>query len=126
MIARRRYFQAAQELTHPDVVDDFVAIGTFRGSRTVRQFFSELLGAYPDFTIEVVALLGDADRAVVQWRAIGTFTGRPFQGVHATGRHVEIRGCDVMRFEDGRLRENTIYYDGLGLARQIGMLPREG
>jgi hypothetical protein len=31
-----------------------------------------------------------------------------------------------MRIEDGRLRSNTIYYDGLGFARQIGMLPREG
>jgi hypothetical protein len=39
---------------------------------------------------------------------------------------VDLRGCDVMEFDDGRLRHNTIYYDGLAFARQIGMLPREG
>ena len=32
----------------------------------------------------------------------------------------------MLKFEDGLLKENTIYYDGLGFARQIGMLPREG
>jgi hypothetical protein len=28
--------------------------------------------------------------------------------------------------EQGKLKHNTIYYDGLAFARQIGMLPREG
>lgn len=58
--------------------------------------------------------------------AATTFTGSPFQGIHATGRRIELRGCDVMQFEQGQLKHNTIYYDGLGFARQIGMLPREG
>lgn len=37
-----------------------------------------------------------------------------------------MRGCDVMKFDDGKLKSNTIYHDGLAFARQIGMLPREG
>ncbi|MGB9374214.1 MAG: hypothetical protein WCA82_08655 [Jiangellales bacterium] len=32
----------------------------------------------------------------------------------------------MMRFEDGLLKHNTIYYDGLAFARQIGLLPAEG
>jgi steroid delta-isomerase-like uncharacterized protein len=92
----------------------------------VRAFFADLFAAFPDFDIEVVHLVGDESSAVIQWRARGTFTGSPFQGVHATGRAVDLRGCDVMEFDDGRLRHNTIYYDGLAFARQIGMLPREG
>lgn len=53
-------------------------------------------------------------------------SGAPFQGIHPTGRSVELRGCDVFRVEDGKIRRNTIYYDGLAFARQIGLLPREG
>jgi steroid delta-isomerase-like uncharacterized protein len=113
-------------LDHPDVVDDFVAVGVFRGVVQVRDFFTELLNAVPDFAIEVVEMVSDEERAAVQWRATGTFTGSPFQGIHATGRRIELRGCDVMQFEQGKLKHNTIYYDGLGFARQIGMLPREG
>lgn len=111
---------------HPDVVDDFVAVGVFRGVAEIRAFFTELLGAVPDFAIHVVGIVSDDDMAVVQWRATGTFIGSPFQGIHATGRSVDLRGCDVMHVEQGRLKHNTIYYDGLGFARQIGLLPREG
>lgn len=123
---RRHALDEVAELDHPDVVADFVAIGEYRGVPAVRAFFEELFAAFPDFDIEVVQLTADEERAVVQWRSTGTFTGAPFQGIHATGRAIELRGCDVMRVEDGRVVANTIYYDGLGFARQIGMLPREG
>lgn len=117
---------AAMALEHPDVVDDFVVLGRFEGREAVRDFFSELFGAFPDFQIEVLNVVGDDTHAVVQWRAHGTFEGTPFQGIHATGRSVDVRGCDVMKFEDDTMKINTIYYDGLTFARQIGMLPREG
>jgi steroid delta-isomerase-like uncharacterized protein len=123
---KRRDLDALQELWHPDVVDDFTALGQFYGKGMARAFFEELFGAFPDFEIEALHVIGDDEHAVVQWRATGTFTGSPFQGVHATGRSVELRGCDVMRIENGKLKRNTIYYDGLGFARQVGMLPREG
>jgi hypothetical protein len=62
----------------------------------------------------------------VQWRITGTFSGGPFLGVHATGRRIELRGIDVMHIVDGLLVDNTIYYDMLSFARQIGMLPSAG
>lgn len=122
----RRDLDVLAELDHPDVVDDFVAIGVFRGVGGVRAFFVELFDAFPDVRMQVEHIVEDEGHAVVQWHATGTFTGRPFQGIHATGRSVELRGCDVMRIEDGLLRYNTIYYDGLGFARQVGMVPRQG
>jgi steroid delta-isomerase-like uncharacterized protein len=122
----RHDLDAAMALDHADVVGDFVAVGVFTGVSAVRAFFAEIFAAMPDFTLEVLRLVCDDEHAVVQWRATGTFTGASFQGIHATGRHVMLRGVDVMRVEQGRLKHNTIYYDGLGFARQIGMLPSEG
>lgn len=116
----------ALSMSHPDLVDDFVAVGELHGRGAVRDFFEEVFSAFPDFHLEVVEIVGDADRAFVQWRATGTFTGTPFQGVHATGRSIELRGCDALRFEAGKIRHNTVYYDGLGFARQIGLLPKQG
>jgi steroid delta-isomerase-like uncharacterized protein len=118
--------EAIARVQHPEIVDDFVAIGRFRGVDAVRAFFTELFGAFPDFAIEIVHMVTDPEHAVVQWQATGTFTGTTFQGIHATGRAVDLRGCDVMHIVDGRIKANTIYYDGLGFARQVGMLPREG
>lgn len=122
----RHDLDAVRALDAPDVVDDFVAIGVFAGVDAVIGFFAELFAAVPDFGIEVLNVTAEGNTAVVQWHATGAFTGGPFQGIHATGRPVDLRGCDVMRFEDGLLKHNTIYYDGLAFARQIGLLPTEG
>jgi steroid delta-isomerase-like uncharacterized protein len=123
---QRRDLDAVAGLQHVDVVDDFVAVGVFRGKHAVRGFFEEMFAAVPDLTLTTVRILADGDHATVQWHMAGTFSGGPFQGVHATGRRVELRGVDVMHIVDGLLVDNTIYYDGLSFARQIGMLPSAG
>ena len=54
----------------------------------------------------------------------GELRGTPFQGLAPTGKRLTLRGCDLFRFtKDGKVGENTIYYDGAEFARQIGMLP---
>jgi len=116
----------AMKFTTDYAVDDFVAIGEFRGRPAIRRFFDELLAAFPDFDIAVDRIVGDDSAAVVQWHAAGTFSGGKFQGIEPTGKHVQIRGVDVMEFAEGRYVHNTIYYDGASFARQIGMLPRSG
>ncbi len=109
---------------HDDVVDDFVALGKLEGKDEIRAFYSELFTAVPDLQLTIDRIIdGGGSVAVGQWSYIGTFSGGRFQGLEPTDRRVELRGVDVMEFEDGRLRRNTIYYDGLGFARQIGMLP---
>ena len=123
---QRRDLDAVARLQHDDVEDDFVAIGVYRGKPAVRDFFEELFAAVPDLTFTPVRILADGEHATVQWRVTGTFSGGPFQGVHATGRRVELKGVDVMHIVDGLLVDNTIYYDGLSFARQIGMLPSSG
>ena len=105
--------------------DDFIALGTIvTGKEALRGFFGELFTAFPDLQMTVEEVHDVDERtAVGQWRMEGTFTGGPFGGVEPTGRHVVLRGIDVMRFVDGTLRHNEVYYDGLSFARQIGLLP---
>lgn len=106
----------------------FVALGlTVTGEQELRRFFADLFAAIPDleFATEDVHATSD-EVAVGQWAMSGTFSGGPFQGIEPTGKHLELRGVDVMRFEDGKLRHNDVYYDGLAFARQVGLLPRAG
>jgi steroid delta-isomerase-like uncharacterized protein len=109
-----------------ETVDDFVASGEVRGKPAIRRFFDELFVAFPDFEMTTERIIADRSTAVVQWHAAGTFSGGSFQGIEATGKHVEIRGVDVMEVTEGQVRHNTIYYDGASFARQIGMLPHSG
>lgn len=106
--------------------DDFIALGTVvTGEVALRGFFGELFTAFPDLQMTVEDIHDVDERtAVGQWRMVGHFTGGPFGGIEPTGRRVELRGIDVMRFEGNKLRHNDVYYDGLSFARQIGLLPR--
>ena len=110
----------------PGYIDDFIAVGEFKGADAIRAFFAEMFAAFPDLTMSVERIVADDSTAVVQWSAAATFTGSPFQGVRATGRRIEFRGVDVMEIRDGLIQHNTIYYDGATFARQIGMLPPLG
>jgi steroid delta-isomerase-like uncharacterized protein len=130
----RSYFDAVRERDaqkmashwHPEGVDDLVAFGIFRGPDEIRAFFDELFAAIPDSELIVDRVVADDRHAVVQWRLRGNFSGGSFQGLDAPGKHVEMRGCDVLEVEDGRIIRNTAYSDGLDFARQVGMLPPQG
>lgn len=119
--------EALSATHHEDIVEDFIALGPVAGKQQVREFFTELFAAVPDLVFEIEQVMGvDELTAVGQWKIRGTFNGGPFQGIEPTGRVIEIRGIDVMGFEDDLLRYNTIYYDGLSFARQVGLLPAAG
>jgi steroid delta-isomerase-like uncharacterized protein len=87
-------------------------------------FFRELFAAFPDITLDVVSITAQDDRAVVQWRARGTFAGPgTFQGIEPTGARIDLHGADVFVLRDGLVVRNDAYSDGVGLARQLGLLP---
>jgi len=123
----RHDLSRAAEIWKPDAVDHFIAVGIYRGRDAIVGFFEEMFAAVPDVRIEVEDVVVEGRRVVVRWTMRGTFDGAQFQGIDPTGRHIELRGIDFITMdEDGLVGENTIYYDGAGFARQIGMLPAKG
>jgi steroid delta-isomerase-like uncharacterized protein len=122
----RQDFAAARRVWSEETVDHFLALGIdVRGPDALEAFFRELFAAAPDFKMTIENVVEDDRHAVVQWTGSGTFNGASaFQGIEPTGRYASLRGCDVVRFgDDGKIAENTVYYDGAEFARQIGMLP---
>jgi steroid delta-isomerase-like uncharacterized protein len=122
-----RDFETVRQYWTPTSVDYFLAAGvTATGPDELEAFFRGMFAAIPDFRLEIENIVASGRQVVVQWHATGTFTGEPFLGIVATGRPVEIRGCDVIRIDDdGKLDTNTVYYDGLEFARQVGLLPQK-
>jgi steroid delta-isomerase-like uncharacterized protein len=107
----------------PDGVEDIVAVGIFRGPDEVREFFAALFAALPDAETVVEQVVAEGGTAVVRWRMAGTFTGGPLLGLEPTGRRIELRGADVLEVAGGLIERNTAYYDGMAMARGIGLLP---
>lgn len=119
----RRDAAAMADHWHPEGLDDLVPVGILRGPDEVRRFFAELFAAFPDAETVVDRLTADTHVCAVQWRLTGTHTGAPFQGVQPAGRRVELRGCDCLEVEGGKIVRNTAYYDGAAVARGLGLLP---
>ena len=109
-----------------DGVEDIVPVGLTRGREELRDFFASMFAALPDARTTVTRLVAGEQSCAVEWRLEGTFDGAPYMGIEPTGKHVELRGLDLLELEDGELVSNTAYFDGAGFARQIGMLPPDG
>jgi steroid delta-isomerase-like uncharacterized protein len=109
-----------------DGVEDIVAVGMLRGRDELRDYFKSLFAAMPDATTTITRLVAGEQSCAVEWRLEATLSGEPFMGIDPTGKHVEIRGFDLFELEDGQIVSNTAYFDGMSIARQIGMLPADG
>ena len=109
--------------------DDLVnywPFATFRGRAEVCAYFTELFAAVPDCQIHAEKIAGEGDTVFVRWRLKGTATGEPWRGIECNGARLDIRGVDCFTVRDRRIVENTIFFDQLDFARQIGLVPPEG
>jgi steroid delta-isomerase-like uncharacterized protein len=121
-----RDISGMERLWGPEPVWDVTPLGERLDREQARGFFAELFAALPDLETTTEQLTVGERVTALQWRMAGTFDGRPFTGIAPTGRRIEVRGCDCLEWEDGKLVKNTVYYDGLTFARGAGMLPAIG
>jgi steroid delta-isomerase-like uncharacterized protein len=109
-----------------DGIEDVVPVGVMRGRDELRDFFASMFAAMPDARTTVTRLVAGEQSCAVEWRLEGTFDGAPYMGLEPTGKHMELRGFDLIELDDGLLVSNTAYFDGASFARQIGLLPADG
>lgn len=108
--------------------DDFVGHRSNTVSFTHEEGRREALGwraAFPDLKVVVDHVIAEGDKVAIRWTATGTNTGNG-NGITATGRKVETSGTVLLRFEDGKLAEEWVAGDAMGLMRQLGLLPPRG
>ena len=129
----RSYFEAMNRRDVPamgrhwrhDGVEEILPVGILRGRDEIEEFFKATFAAVPDVETTLGRLVAGDRSAAVEWRMEGTFDGEPFQGIDPTGKHVQIRGFDLIEIEGGKFVSNTAYYDGMAFARQVGMMPAQ-
>ncbi len=122
----RRDAEAMAALWAPGGVDHIAGQADLTGPDEVRAWFAALFAAFPDLRVSVVSQVAQDDHVAVHYHADGTFAGAPYNGMEPTGSRVRIEGVDLLRVRDGRIARNDAYLDGLGFARQLGLLPAAG
>lgn len=106
----------------PQVVDHNPLPGQAPGRDGQRQVVQLFRSAFPDLTVTAHDIITSGPAAAVRWSATGTHRGEVL-GVAPTGRHVTLRGIDIVRIDEGRISERWGEFDGLGLLAQLGAVP---
>ena len=120
----KRDLDAAVACWKPGAVDRLVGQLAVVAPDGIREYFSEIFAAFPDFSFEIVDTTTQRERCSVRWRATATFAGPGhFQGFVPNGERITIEGCDVVEVVDDQIVGNTVYLDSGDLARQLGFLP---
>jgi steroid delta-isomerase-like uncharacterized protein len=91
------------------------------GRDTVRAYYSGLLRALPDLTIEVRRRHVAEDVVILEVIISGHHLGA-WRGLPATGRPVRFPLCGIFTFDnEDRLAGEKIYYDRATVLRQLGV-----
>jgi steroid delta-isomerase-like uncharacterized protein len=93
-----------------------------QGPEGVRQLVAAYRAAFPDLHFEPELMLADGDKAAVRWRITGTHQGE-LMGLPATGKRIAVSAIDVYRFENGKIAEQWVALDNLGILQQLGAIP---
>lgn len=87
------------------------------------QFFQMLTGAFPDLRMVAQDVISSGDKAVARVLMTGTHKG-PFMGMAATGKRIEVKLIDIIRFgDDGRALEHWGVFDQFVMMQQLGAIP---
>jgi steroid delta-isomerase-like uncharacterized protein len=89
----------------------------------VRQFFEMFRAAFSDLRMDPELILSSGDKAVAYIRMTGTHDGE-FMGMPATGKSVDFKGVDIVRFNDDGLGvEHWGVTDTMTMMVQLGAVP---
>lgn len=91
-----------------------------------REHFTGVLpafgAAFPDMKFTFEDLFGERDKVAVRFTMRGTHEGE-FMGAPPTGKEVTVTGIVIERVEDGKVAENWVERDNLGLLKQLDLVP---
>jgi len=92
----------------------------YDGETAVRAYFTETRRAFPDQRNELISLRHADDAVIVEFDLLGTHLG-PLRSLPPTGRSFRARMTAFFIFGGERIVCERVYFDQLGLMRQLGV-----
>ena len=125
----REHFEQIWNRKDASAIERFIA-PTYRGFDAAeliagiegyKQHFVTLTSGFPDLRI-TIRDMQEENRVVARYSVEATHTGN-FLGIPPTGKRVRITGIAIARISNGQLVEEHANADGLGLMKQLGVIP---
>lgn len=90
-----------------------------RGKGEVTRYYDAWWHAFPDVTIDVQRISASGEWVIAEAISTATHLGH-FLGVPPTGKRVTSHVCTLIRMREGKMVEETVYYDLTERLAQIG------
>ncbi len=112
----------ADELIAPDLVEHTPFPAPTPGLTGHKQVLTMFRAAFPDLKVTVDEVIGEGDWTYLRWHGQGTHTG-DLMNIPATGKTVQITGMDILKLENGKIKERWAEINALALMQQLGVIP---
>ena len=91
------------------------------GREELKAYIQETQSIYPNLKVHINRLESEGDTVILSWTIKATYKGTEFP--RATGRKVKASGTSYYRIAQGRITEERVSWDVLGVYRQLGVDP---
>ena len=116
-----------------EIVDELIAtsfthhdpntpdLGT--GPEAYKKLVSLYIRAFPNLHFSIEETVSAGDTVVIRWKSTGTQSG-DLPGVPATQKAVSIEGVTISHLQNGKVINQWVSWDALGMMRQLGVIPK--
>ena len=113
---------AAEDLLAPDYVRHDANMPDVDGPKAELEFIAGVVSAFPDLYLRAEQVIAQDELVAARLSLRGTHQGE-FLGVPATGREVAFESMEVFRLASGKIAEQWVVMNALGLFQQLGAIP---
>jgi C-1 hydroxylase len=93
-------------------------------------YHQRFVTAFPDIRFEVLGVIAEGDRVLVQWTATGNHTERlatvTGETIPPTRRRATVSGAMLTEVREGKVVRGWFYWDQLALLAQLGITEQPG
>ncbi|MFP8952568.1 ester cyclase [Natrialbaceae archaeon A-arb3/5] len=90
----------------------------------MEEFLEVIIDSFPDFEVTPTEILVDGDTVMAETEYSLTQEGE-FNGIPPTGNTAEMTTMEKIVLEDGKVKENYIYYDQFEFMGELGVDPKQ-
>ena len=126
----RRFFEellstdnlaVADEILSPDFHFYFAGSSDPMGLESYKEFLMARRAAFPDRRFVVEDMIAEGDKVSARFTMRGTHKGE-LRGIAPTGREVTMTGIDMIRLSEGKMVEDRVEVDQLGMMQRLGAI----
>ena len=112
------------------IADDFVSESDtvpapLRGREAARQSMQMYFKAFPGLHFDIEQMIASGEHVITRWHGTGTHKGE-LMGIPPTNNAITLTVSEIYRIADGKIAEQWVTLDALGMMQQLGVIPAPG